>query len=374
VDEPFDVIVSGHLCLDLIPDMAEITPGNLAMPGRLYETGPIGISTGGAVSNTGLALHRLGVNVGLMAAVGDDLLGRVIIAFLKDRDPRLSRLISVQPGQVSSYSVVLSPQNADRTFLHCTGTNATFGFELIDFAHVEQCKVFHLGYPPFLPRLMANDGAELQAIYRQARATGAVTSLDMALPDPNGPSGQANWPAILQNALPYVDVFLPSIEELLFMARRADYEAWRGNALAHLTRAYLFSLAGEFLQMGVAVVGFKLGEMGFYLRTAEAARFQSFARLALDPGRWAQVEHWSAAFQVNVAGTTGAGDSACAGFLAALLRGLTPHECVTWACAVSACNVEAVDSTSGVRTWTETQARLEAGWPKRPECVPDYPG
>ena len=52
-----------------------------------------------------------------------------------------------------------------------------------------------------------------------------------------------------------------------------------------------------------------------------------------------------------------------AGLLAALLRGLDPPDAARWACAVGACNVEAADATSGVRTWEETQARMDAGWP-----------
>ena len=36
------------------------------------------------------------------------------------------------------------------------------------------------------------------------------------------------------------------------------------------------------------------------------------------------------------------------------------------ACAVGACSVEAVDALSGVRTWSETEARLAAGWARLP--------
>jgi hypothetical protein len=36
------------------------------------------------------------------------------------------------------------------------------------------------------------------------------------------------------------------------------------------------------------------------------------------------------------------------------------------AAAVGACNVEAADAVSGVRSWEETTARVQAGWPRRP--------
>jgi len=63
-----------------------------------------------------------------------------------------------------------------------------------------------------------------------------------------------------------------------------------------------------------------------------------------------------------VIGTTGAGDATIAGFLAALLRDLPPDEAMNAALAVGACNVEAADALSGIRSWCETLQRINAGW------------
>lgn len=367
-----DVIVCGHLCLDLIPGMKHLPGWALTAAGRLFESGPIGISTGGAVSNTGLALHRLGVDVRLMSIVGDDLLGQVIIHYLQARDPLLTEYIQPMPGQPSSATIVLQPENADRTFLHCAGTNAVFSAANVHFELAGRARIFHLGYPPLLPRLIEQDGEALQAIFANVRAAGAVTSLDMVMPDPQALSGQVNWPLILDRTLPYVDIFIPSIDEILFMLRRADWEAWKGDTLAHLNRSYLAELADELLGRGVAISGFKLGEMGMYVKTANGERLDRIKRVQLDSDAWGNIEQWQPAYQVRVAGTTGAGDSAYAGFLAALLRGCGPEAAVSWACAVGACNVEAVDSTSGIRTWDETAQRLAGGWPYRPERLSGF--
>ena len=48
--------------------------------------------------------------------------------------------------------------------------------------------------------------------------------------------------------------------------------------------------------------------------------------------------------------TTGAGDAAAAGFLLALLDGLSPEDAATMAGAVGATNLEAPDATGGVRS------------------------
>lgn len=368
-----DVIVSGHLCLDMIPQMAHVPAADLSVPGQLSEVGRMDFATGGVVSNTGQTLHRLGVNVRLMATVGDDLIGQIILHIFARHAPTLSQFITVAPGQPGSYTIILSPERIDRIFLHCAGTNALFGVHDIDFALLAGAKIFHLGYPPVMPRLTANDGAELRAIYERAQALGVITSLDMTLPDPKGPSGQVNWVGVLRNTLPYVDVFLPSIEETVFMLRRPDYDAWRGqNFIHHISAAYLRALADELLDLGVAVAGFKLGERGLYVKTAGADRFTRLARLPLTLAAWTNREVYTPAFAVNMIGTTGAGDSAYAGFLAALLRGLPVDEAARWACAIGACNVEAADATSGICTWEDTQARLDAGWPVQTERVPGF--
>ena len=65
-------------------------------------------------------------------------------------------------------------------------------------------------------------------------------------------------------------------------------------------------------------------------------------------------------------GAAGSGDATIAGFLAALLRNRPLAEAVTAAVAVGACNVEAADTLSGVRSWAETQGRLAGGWARHP--------
>ena len=365
-----EILVGGHICLDLIPGMAQVTQTALTTPGHLSETGPMIVSTGGAVSNVGLALWRLGVDVGLMASVGDDAIGDMILGYLGQRDARLTRSMRRCAGQASSYTVVLSPQNSDRMFLHCPGTNDDVGADAIDFSQTAGATNFHFGYPPLMARMYADDGRELAELFRRAKAAGLVTSLDMALPDPSTTSGRAPWDTILANVLPYVDVFVPSIEEILFMQRRADFERWRGAVVDHLTPAYLHALAGELLDLGAVVAGFKLGEHGMYLRVSEDdTRLTRLAALPLDMAAWRAAEVMQPAFEVTVAGTTGAGDSAYAGLLAAMRRGYAPADALRWACAVGACNVEQADSNSGVRPWREIQARLDAGWPTRPSAL-----
>jgi sugar/nucleoside kinase (ribokinase family) len=89
--------------------------------------GAAALSTGGAVSNVGLALHRLGIGTQLMGKIGRDLFGQAIAQVVASFDPHLTAGMIVDDAAVSSYAVVINPPGVDRVFLHCPGANDTFG-------------------------------------------------------------------------------------------------------------------------------------------------------------------------------------------------------------------------------------------------------
>lgn len=57
-------------------------------------------------------------------------------------------------------------------------------------------------------------------------------------------------------------------------------------------------------------------------------------------------------------------DCVVAGFLAARLKGSPAKEALTIAVATGACNVEEIDSLSGIPSWEKLQLRLNRGWEK----------
>ncbi|MCX7916089.1 MAG: carbohydrate kinase family protein, partial [Verrucomicrobiae bacterium] len=87
-----EIVVAGHICLDIIPRFprADVDYRAAMQPGKLVLVDPPVISTGGAVANTGLALHRLGIPTGLMGKVGDDLFGRAILDVIRSHAPALA--------------------------------------------------------------------------------------------------------------------------------------------------------------------------------------------------------------------------------------------------------------------------------------------
>lgn len=375
-----DAVVAGHLCVDIIPritDPATAGSDNFLAPGRLTEVGEAVLSTGGAVSNTGISMHRLGLDVRLVARIGDDLIGNLTREIVGRHAAVLTENLAVGRGEPSSYTVVISAPGMDRTFLHCPGTNNTFGPEDVPDRLLSEARLLHFGYPPLMRRMFADGGAELAALLSRAKALGVTTSLDMAMPDPTRPSGQADWPHILALALPHVDLFAPSVEELLYMLRLERFEELRrtvGQArmLGALAPAEVSDLAQQTLALGAQVLLIKLGHRGVYFRSG--ALLRNMGRGApLDTSAWARHELWAPCFRVNVVSTLGAGDATIAGFLAALLKGQSAEDAVVSAAAVGACNVEADDATSGVRSWEATRARIQAGW-ERLDTPLDAPG
>lgn len=373
------IVVAGHLCVDVIPkfEAGVSSLATLLIPGRLNKVGPALISTGGAVSNTGIALHRLGVPVRLMGKVGSDLFGRAILDVVRKYDETLTEGMVVDPTADSSYTLVINPPGIDRIFLHCPGANDTFGAADVDLEKVRGARIFHFGYPPIMRRMYLDDGAELARALQAVRALGVTTSVDMAQPDPNSEAGCVDWERVLANVLPHVDLFLPSLDETLFMLDRQRYDAMQRGALDRTPDgALLHAVSHRLLSMGAAAVGLKLGDRGLYLRTTpNLARLQA-AGAAFDPlpTGWLGRELATPCFTAAVHGTTGAGDCTIAGLLASLLHGAGAERAILDATAVGAASVESPDATGGVPHWDDVQARLAAGWAKQPLQIriPDW--
>jgi len=356
----YDVVVAGHLCLDLIPAFSGgRNLADLLVPGKLNRVEALAIATGGPVSNTGIALHQLGLRVRLMAKVGHDFLGRATREFLATYG--LEAGVEPVEGRISSYTVAIAPPGTDRIFFHCSGTNDEFTAGDVDLDVVAEARLFHLGYPPLMRRTFEDGGVALADLFEKIQARGTVTSLDMSLPDPDGPAGRVDWAKFLERLLPHVDIFVPNVGELMFFLDRAAFDRWaasreEGDLVDVVDVSEVARLGETAVQLGAKAACVKCGHRGAYLRTSSAAA-------GLGP-TWADRELWQAAFAPEtVATATGAGDSAAAGFLSAYLRGLTAEQALRAACLVGWQNVQAMDAVSGVRSWAETEQQLASGPP-----------
>lgn len=368
------VIVAGHICLDITPVFPEGRKQNVAdilQPGKLIEMGEADIHTGGAVANTGLAMRILGADATLMGKVGTDALGDMVCSILQKYDAQDGVIRSAQES--TSYSVVLAIPGIDRIFLHHPGANHTFCAADIPQTALEEAALIHFGYPPLMHTMYADDGAELVKLFKNAKAAGCATSLDLAAVDPQSEAGTADWNLILKNVMPYVDFFVPSAEELCYMLDPGRLEQWQQRANGQdLTEVIdieqdIVPLAETCMSYGAKVLVIKCGAAGMYYRTTDdSAMFgQIGARLELDPAQWCGMSGFERSYvPERVLSGTGAGDTSIAAFLTAMLEGGPLEDCMHLAAATGASCVAAYDALSGLRPLDELREKIRAGWKK----------
>ena len=367
------VIAAGCVCIDITPEfrgerISDI--GELLRPGKLIETGKATISPGGAVSNTGLALKALGEDVVLVARIGNDLLGDTLSKILLQQGVKLSMIRA--PGEDTAYSVVLAIPGIDRIFLHDPGANHTFCADDIPQDELEDTAIFHFGYPPIMRSMYSDNGAELVKVMAKAKNAGCITSLDMAMADPESEAGKADWPSILKKVLPLTDIFVPSFEEMLFMLDRTRYEelkAIAGNKditdIADLDRD-IKPLADTCMALGANILLLKCGVPGLYLRTADKNRLTEIADMTgIDAELWGGRDLYEKSYVAErVASASGAGDTCIAAFLASILHGESPEDSLHIASATGALSVTEYDAVSGLLPLPEVKAKISAGWDK----------
>lgn len=352
-----EVVVAGHICLDVIPELPGNVPAeSLLTPGKLTIVGPAAVSTGGAVANTGLALHKLGSSVRLVGKVGADPLGAALLDVLRRVEPSLAKGMIVTEGESSSYTVVMNLPGADRAFLHHPGANDTFTPADLKAEHLDGARWFHFGYPPLMRAMRAGDGDALREVFSKAKDAGLLTSLDMAYVDPASDAAKTDWPMLLAKTLPFVDVFLPSLDEIAFMLGKPVPEV--------IDAGFLREVASQLIAMGAGMAAIKLGHWGLYLMTSASPE-----RLARFGAGWVGQEHIAPCFRVEEAGATGSGDCTIAGFIAGALRGLGPEATLLAAVGAGACCVEQPDATGGIIPWDALQERIAQGW-ARHESIP----
>lgn len=368
------IIAAGHICIDITPLFEERKYKNISellVPGKLIHVGAADVHTGGSVANTGLAMKLLGADASLMGKVGNDEFGRMILNILKKYQAAEGMI--VDESSSTSYSAVLAIPGIDRIFLHNPGANDTFLSRDLNLALIREAGLFHFGYPPIMEKMYEQDGAELVKVFKLVKECGCMTSMDLAAVDEDSAAGRADWKVIFQNTLPYVDFFLPSVEEICYMLDKEKYRELQERAAGRDVTEVLslerdvVPLAEQILDMGCKLVIIKCGAAGFYYRTKGKEAFdQLSADSGIDFSGFADREGFEKSYVPDaVVSGTGAGDTTIAAFLTAMIKEYPFERCIQLAAATGASCVAAVDALSGLKSFDELIRKIDAGWEKQ---------
>ncbi len=296
------ILVADYLCapIDHVPNS-----GELVMTDRLT------LDVGGCASNTAIDLARLGVRVGVVGCVGEDLFGKFLLDRLGREGVDTSDVKQLATTNTSG-TMIINVAGEDRRFIGAPGANAALHVADIPRERMLAAKVLYVGGYLFTPGL---DPEELADLFRQARSGGVTTVLDMVLPDHGD-----HWPA-LECVLAETDVFLPNEDEAAAISGQRD----------PLVQAERLRAAG------VRTVVITRGDQGTVL-VGENVRLRA------------------GVYPAEYVGGTGAGDAFAAGYIAGRLAGGDARRCLEWGSALGASCVRAIGATESVFSRAEAEA------------------
>lgn len=300
------VLVADHLCAPV---------ARVPRAGELLLTDHLLLNIGGCASNAAMDLARVGVKVAVVGCVGDDPFGRFVIETLDAGGVdtvSIRRLSDVG----TSGTLIVNVSGEDRRFIHSIGANGRLTAADVPLDRLRQSKVFYVGGFLLMPGLR---GTELAELFRQARAAGVTTMLDVVVPGPGD-----YWPE-LEPILPETDVFLPNNDEAALLTGLDDPRRQ----------------AERFRAAGAKTVVITCGGRGTVLVT-DGLRLQAET------------------YPVEYVGATGAGDAFDAGYIAGLLEGGDARRCLEWGSAMGASCVRSIGATDSVFHRDEALAFMRA--------------
>ncbi len=297
-----DLLAIGLTTLDIalhpVARMPDVDTGVLVPTIRL--------SPAGTAAGTATVAARLGLRAAIASSVGDDLQGVAVRDGLR-RAGVDTTLLATSARCPTSTTVLPVRDDGQRGTLHMVG--ASMMEPLADGATAAAATARGVHWGGVGSPGLAGQG---EPLLRAARAAGAFVTCDLISPQP----GAADE---LARLLPHVDLFMPSLAEVRVLTGGDDLPA----AAAH------------FMALGARACLFKMGRDGAVLFAPEGT-------IA------------APAFAIAPVDTTTCGDSFCAGYHAARLRGFDAPACLRFASAVAARVAMGVGTLGALGSFDET--------------------
>ena len=302
---PTIVSMGVHILDVLGRHVSEIPPGqNIALIDEIR------ITAAGTAAGTSVDMAKLGCKVIAVGAAGDDEMGNVLLGIMNRYGIDTSHMKRKKGVQTSGTMLPIRP-NGERPALHVMGTNATFCFEDVPQDVVRNANFVHIGGFYLMPKFDGDDTVKTLKVAREGKA---ITTMDIL------GVKQDNMAEKILPAMPYLDYFMPNLEEAQMITGLTDLD----------------ELCDFFLNAGAKHVVLKMGARGSLIKDNEGMRLRI------------------PAFKVNVVDTTGCGDAWSGGFITGLSRGMTIAEAAKLGSACGSLVATGLGSDAGIIDFDST--------------------
>ncbi len=295
-----DILSIGIMLSDII--VKPVTCESLKQQSTRIEK--IRITPGGDALNVIVNVASLGLDSGIISAVGNDSTGDMLINYVSSKGVDVSGVIKTDQFPTSVCVILVEP-SGERHFLPNTEVLSVLDVSNISLGRINDTKVVSLNSAYKLPGL---DSGGIVPIFRYAKENNVITAMDTAS------NYDKDWLKKIEETLYWTDIFLPSFEEVVEITGTKSLKEMRTF----------------FSKYGLKIFGVKLGKEGCYITD-----FKS--------------EKVTPAFNVaEVIDTVGAGDAFFAAFLSSYVKGLDLYDCALFANAAAAFSVQNPGATGGI--------------------------
>ncbi len=310
-----DYLAVGLTTLDILGrNIEQIPQTNATTIIKQIEVIPAGTAAGAA-----MVAATLGMKSALISSVGKDRQGRFVTEELEAFGVDTT-LVDQHDKFPTSQTILTIDKNGQRPNFHALGASVFTQLNEECFSKLEDVK--HLHWAAVGSAMLK--GAASRDFLAKAREAGAVTTCDLILAD-------KTIVKELKNILPFIDYFLPSMEEALALTGTETPEA----------------AADVLMEMGAKNCLIKWGSKGVYIATPDTRELVPV-------------------FEVKAEDTTSCGDSFCAGFATGLSRGMDIREACRFGCAVASLVAQGLGTLGKLQSYEQVLEHVSTCPQKQP--------
>jgi len=317
-----DVVTLGPLNVDLL--ITGTAPTNLDELTQWTGPSQVTLTMAGSTGYPTLALAKLGLKVGVVTVLADDVFGDLVYQSVREAGVEVSH-IQRQPNTLSGigiYLLLFGNKKRPQTYRLPTHQPWPRRLSQSDREYLLSGRHVHCGGYLHFPEMWNDDLAE---VFRLAHERGLSTSLDpQSLLYPY----DGSWLDPLREVLRYTDLLLLDAHEARRIAQRDD----------------LSEAARTLKQTGPHLVAIKDGVAGTVI-CADDRMFREPAAVVPED---------------EIVETVGAGDTFDAALIAAQLAGWPIERCARFAALAAASSVRGPGAVSSLSSWEELERALTA--------------